>query len=150
MGSVHAITDVTGFGLLGHLMEVCRGSGLRARMRFGDLPLLDAAASLAEQGHVTGASDRNWASCENAVELPSNAPLWHRKLLTDPQTSGGLLVACSPEAAPAVLDIFREEGFDRAAVIGQPGARRGGHHDQLRKTGKRDRPAFAHKWVCPV
>jgi selenide, water dikinase len=117
--SVHAVTDVTGFGLVGHLMEMCRGSGLRGRMRFGDLPLLDAAASLAERGHATGASDRNWASCENAVELPADTPLWHRKLLTDPQTSGGLLVACSPEAAPSVLEIFREEGFDRATVIGR-------------------------------
>ena len=119
LDAVHAVTDVTGFGLIGHLMEVCRGSGLRAHVRFADVPLLEAAAALAEQGYATGASDRNWASCEASVELPANAPLWHRKLLTDPQTSGGLLVACSPEAASSVLDIFLEEGFERAAVIGR-------------------------------
>jgi selenide,water dikinase len=124
MESVHAVTDVTGFGLTGHLMEVCRGSGLRAHVRFSDVPLLDAAAVLAQQGHATGASDRNWVSCEASVQLPENAPLWHRKLLTDPQTSGGLLVACSPEAAPSVLEIFAQEGFERAAIIGrlEPGA----------------------------
>jgi selenide,water dikinase len=88
-------------------------------MRFADVPLLEAAAALAAQGYATGASDRNWASCETAVKLHPNAPLWQRKLLTDPQTSGGLLVACSPEVAPAVLDIFREEGFERARVIGR-------------------------------
>jgi selenide,water dikinase len=119
MESVHAVTDVTGFGLIGHLMEVCRGAGLHARVRFAQVPLLDAAATLAEQGYATGASDRNWASCEGSVQLPENAPLWHRKLLTDPQTSGGLLVACSPEAASSVLDIFLKEGFERAVVIGR-------------------------------
>jgi selenide, water dikinase len=117
--SVHAVTDVTGFGLIGHLMEVCRGAGLRATVRFADIPLLDAAVGLAEQGYATGASDRNWASCEASVGLPASAPLWHRKLLTDPQTSGGLLVACSPDAASSVLDIFFEEGFERASVIGR-------------------------------
>jgi selenide,water dikinase len=124
MESVHAVTDVTGFGLLGHLMEVCRGSGLHAHVRLADIPLLDAAAALAQQGYATGASDRNWGSCEGAVELPANTPLWQRKLLTDPQTSGGLLVACSPEVASSVLDIFRQEGFERAGVIGrlEPGA----------------------------
>jgi selenide, water dikinase len=119
LDAVHAVTDVTGFGLVGHLMEVCRGAGLRAELRFADVPLLDAAAALAEQGYATGASDRNWVSCEAAVALPAGAPLWHRKLLTDPQTSGGLLVACSPEAAASVLEIFRADGFDRAGVIGR-------------------------------
>src|SRR5687767_11632648 len=87
---VHAMTDVTGFGLAGHLMEVCRGSGLKAQVQFADLPVLTAARHLAEQGYATGASDRNWASCASAVTLPADAPEWHRKLLTDPQTSGGL------------------------------------------------------------
>ena len=119
MDAVHAVTDVTGFGLIGHLMEVCRGSRLHARVRFADLPVLPAAAALAEQGYATGASDRNWASCDAAVKLPPDAPVWHRKLLTDPQTSGGLLIACSADSAEAVLDVFRAEGFDRARVIGR-------------------------------
>ena len=119
MAAVHAMTDVTGFGLLGHLMEICRGSNLRATIRFADLPVLSAARHLAEQGYATGASDRNWASCESLVEWPSQAPVWHRKLLTDPQTSGGLLVACAPDAVSAVLDVFRSQGFKYAAAIGE-------------------------------
>jgi selenide,water dikinase len=119
MAAVHALTDVTGFGFLGHLMEMCRGSGLSAQIRFGDLPLLSAARHLAEQGYATGASDRNWASCEPCVTLPARAPLWHRKMLTDPQTSGGLLVACAPDAAASVLSVFAEQGFSHARVIGE-------------------------------
>src|SRR5581483_678883 len=118
MDAVHAVTDVTGFGLLGHLAEICRGSNLRAEIRFADLPVLTAARHLAEQGYATGASDRNWDSCAAMATLAADTPLWHRKLLTDPQTSGGLLVACSPEAADAVLDIFKREGFRHARVIG--------------------------------
>ena len=118
MDAVHAITDVTGFGLLGHLMEVCRGSGLKAELRYSEVPVLSAAQHLAEQGYATGASDRNWESCAGQVSLPRDAPLWQRKLLTDPQTSGGLLVACAPDSARAVLDVFAQQGFKHARVIG--------------------------------
>src|SRR5687768_10541674 len=119
MPEVHAVTDVTGFGLVGHLMEMCRGSGLHATVRFSDVPILSAARHLAEQGYVTGASDRNWACSEASVDLPQGAPLWHRRMLTDPQTSGGLLVACAPASARAVLGIFEKEGFASARVIGE-------------------------------
>jgi selenide,water dikinase len=118
MQGVHAMTDVTGFGLLGHLMEVCRGSRLTARLRLADVPVLTAAQHLAEAGYATGASDRNWASCEPCVSLPASAPIWQRKLLTDPQTSGGLLVSCEASLAAEVLELFRKHGFARAAVIG--------------------------------
>jgi selenide, water dikinase len=119
MDAVHAMTDVTGFGLLGHLMEMCRGAGLTAELRFADVPVLTAARHLAEQGYVTGASDRNWASLQDSVRLSSDAPAWHQKMLTDPQTSGGLLVACAPDAADAVLEIFAKAGFRHAALIGK-------------------------------
>ncbi len=119
MPGVHALTDVTGFGLVGHLMEMCRGSKLRAAIRFDDLPVLSAALHLAQAGFATGASDRNWASCEAQITMPADAPAWQRKLLTDPQTSGGLLVACSPDAAPAALEIFARQGFKRAKAIGE-------------------------------
>ena len=118
MPGVHALTDVTGFGLLGHLLEICRGSHLKARIKFEDVPILKAARHLAEAGFSTGASDRNWASYQGAVRMPGGAPDWHRKVLTDPQTSGGLLVACDRETAPAVLDVFRNEGFKHVAIIG--------------------------------
>jgi selenide,water dikinase len=115
---VHAATDVTGFGLLGHGLEICRGSGLRARIRFDDLPLLQDVAELARAGYRTGASSRNWASYGAEVALPPGLKDWQRDLLCDPQTSGGLLVAVAPEAADEALDLMRRTGFARAVVIG--------------------------------
>ena len=119
MEGVHALTDVTGYGLLGHLLEICRGSKLAARVAFDAVPILSAARHLAEAGYATGASDRNWTSFGAQVDLPSDWPAWRRKLLTDPQTSGGLLVACDAATAPAVLDLFKAEGFQQAAEIGR-------------------------------
>jgi selenide,water dikinase len=116
---VHAVTDVTGFGLLGHLLEVCRGSGVAAEIRFAELPLFEDTLALAEAGHVTGASARNWASHGAEEALPAGFPAARRAVLTDPQTSGGLLVACAPAAVPDVLALFRAEGHAAARVIGQ-------------------------------
>jgi selenide, water dikinase len=115
---VHALTDVTGFGLLGHLLEVCKGSKLHARLRWDRVPLLPQVRQLAEAGYVTGASKRNWAGYGALVDLGAHREL-ERALLTDPQTSGGLLVACAPSAVDEVLALFRADGFDRAAVIGE-------------------------------
>jgi selenide,water dikinase len=120
---VHALTDVTGFGLLGHLLELARGAGLKARLDMDSIPLLPGVRKLAEAGYVTGASGRNWAGYGHEVTLaPRIAPV-QQTLLTDPQTSGGLLVACAPDTVDEVLALFAREGFDRAAVIGemQPG-----------------------------
>jgi selenide,water dikinase len=121
MGGVHALTDVTGFGLLGHLLEICRGSKLAARIEYSAIPVLSAARHLAESGYVTGASGRNWTSYAAAVELPAGTPDSHRNLLTDPQTSGGLLVACDRATAPKVLELFKRQGFAQAAQIGELG-----------------------------
>ncbi len=119
MAGVHALTDITGFGLLGHLLEICRGSKLAAELEWSKVPVLGAARPLVEQGFVTGASDRNWSSYGDQVVLPAGETALMRKLLTDPQTAGGLLVACTPDTAPAVLEVFRTEGFADAAVIGR-------------------------------
>jgi selenide,water dikinase len=118
LDGVHALTDVTGFGLLGHLLEVARGAGLRARLEMAAVPLLPGVLALAEAGHVTGASGRNWEGYGNAVTLGRDIGQVQRNLLSDPQTSGGLLVACAPEAVDDVLALFRAGGFDDAAVIG--------------------------------
>lgn len=118
MPGVHALTDVTGFGLLGHLLEICRGSNLGAQVDFDRLPILPVALELVRQGHAPGAVDRNWASYGYEVELPADMPEWQRKLLCDPQTSGGLLVSCAAEDADRVLEVFHQEGFGYAAVIG--------------------------------
>ncbi|HEX4377530.1 MAG TPA: selenide, water dikinase SelD [Steroidobacteraceae bacterium] len=117
--SVHAMTDVTGFGLLGHALEMCRGSNLQARIRFGALPLLPGIADLARVPFRTGAATRNWSSYGAEVELGSGIVDWHRDVLSDPQTSGGLLVAVAPEEANRVLDKVHGAGFRQAAIIGQ-------------------------------
>ena len=118
MEGVHALTDVTGYGLLGHLLEICRGSKLQARLDFDRVPILSAARHLVQAGYATGTSDRIWTSCQEFVQLPEQWPQWRRKILTDPQTSGGLLAACDSATAPAVLDVFKTEGFQHAAAIG--------------------------------
>jgi selenide, water dikinase len=116
---VHAMTDVTGFGLLGHTLEIARGAKLTARVRYADLPWLPGVQAFVEQGVFTGASGRNWASYGEAITLAPELPEGARTLLTDPQTSGGLLVACAPESVDEVLAIFRAEGFGDARVIGE-------------------------------
>jgi selenide, water dikinase len=115
---VHAITDVTGFGLLGHALEMARGSRQALTIRGSEVPLLTQAAELAQQGFVTGASHRNWASYGGEVRLPAGYAEWQRHLLTDPQTSGGLLIACAPERADAIAQSIREAGCPAARVIG--------------------------------
>jgi selenide,water dikinase len=116
---VHAMTDVTGFGLLGHTLELCRGARIGARIRFADLPWLGDVQALAAAGVVTGASLRNWQSYGSNVQLADDLPTTAQTLLTDPQTSGGLLVACDPSEVDAVLFLLRDDGFDHAAVIGE-------------------------------
>jgi selenide, water dikinase len=115
---VHAMTDVTGFGLLGHGLEVCRGSGFGARIALSHVPLLDYAAELARACCRTGAAVRNWDSYGAEVD-PGTAKEWQRDLLCDPQTSGGLLVAVAPESVGETMDTIRAAGFSRAAVIGE-------------------------------
>ena len=117
--AVHAMTDVTGFALLGHLLEICRGSSLQAEINFADLPILTEALNLAELGYATGAAERNWSSYGSEVIVEEGLHEWHRKLLCDPQTSGGLLVACSPEIAESILTLFHDSGFQDARVIGK-------------------------------
>jgi selenide,water dikinase len=115
---VHAMTDVTGFGLLGHLLEVCRGSRLGARVKMSDVPLLENVPALAAAGLVTGASARNWASYGDEVQLAPGLEIVSKDLLCDPQTSGGLLIACARDAVADVLAVFTRHGFAQAAVIG--------------------------------
>lgn len=116
--AVHAITDVTGFGILGHGLEMARGSGLRVVIDRAALPLLSRAGELAQAGHITGASTRNWAACEAEVTLPGDCPDWQRALLCDPQTSGGLLVAVAPEAAEGWVRRLHDAGYPLAAIVG--------------------------------
>ncbi|OHB31417.1 MAG: selenide, water dikinase SelD [Phenylobacterium sp. RIFCSPHIGHO2_01_FULL_69_31] len=119
IAGVHAVTDVTGFGLLGHALEMARGAGLAAEIDADAPNLLAGVEAFVQAGVRTGASTRNWDSYGADVDLASALPAWRRDLLTDPQTSGGLLIAAAPEAADAVLALARARGFDRAAVVGR-------------------------------
>jgi selenide,water dikinase len=117
MEGVHALTDVTGFGLAGHLLELCRGAGLAASIRWHDVPVMPEAVEHVKAGVFTGASARNWNGYGKEIKL-SGLEDWQKNVLTDPQTSGGLLVACSPQSEAKVLDVFRRDGFDAARTIG--------------------------------
>jgi len=119
MSEAHALTDVTGFGLLGHLLAMCRASGVGARLEFDAVPLLPGVLDLIRAGMVTGASGRNWSSYRAEVNLAQSIDDARRALLTDPQTSGGLLVACAPAAVERILALFREQRFAQAAAIGE-------------------------------
>ncbi len=115
---VHAITDVTGFGILGHGLELARGAGLHIDLDLDALPYLTQAVALARQGNITGASHRNWDAYGAEVTLPADMPDWQRALLTDPQTSGGLLIAVAPGAADEVLAQIRAAGYPLASIVG--------------------------------
>jgi len=117
--AVHALTDVTGFGLLGHLLEIAKGSKVSASIDWKSVPVLPGALEFARDGIVTGASGRNWTGYGKHIKLGAGIGEAQMSLLTDPQTSGGLLVACAPGAVDEVLGIFRADGFDQAAVIGE-------------------------------
>jgi selenide, water dikinase len=125
IGGVHAMTDVTGFGLLGHLLEMCRGASLGpevklgAEVDFGAVPLFTRAQDFAEAGVGTGGAKRNWQSYGHEVDIATDAPEWWRAVLCDPQTSGGLLIACSPDSVPDVLALVRSRNSGPACVVGR-------------------------------
>jgi selenide,water dikinase len=116
---VNALTDVTGFGLAGHVLEMARAARLTAHIEMAQVPLLGGVSDLAAQGMVTGASGRNWAAYGHEVRLSASLPSVAQALLTDPQTSGGLLVSCAPESVGEVMAVFKRCGFAQAAEIGE-------------------------------
>ncbi len=118
LAGVHALTDVTGFGLAGHVLEMARGAGLDAHIEWSAVPLLEGVKALAQQGFITGASGRNWAGYGAEVVLPPGFSAVDQALLSDPQTSGGLLVSCAPDALDAVMAVFAQHGFDQPMVVG--------------------------------
>ena len=118
LAGVHALTDVTGFGLAGHVLEMARGARCDVQLDWAAVPLLAGVRALAEQGFVTGASARNWAGYGKDVVLPASFAAEDQALLSDPQTSGGLLVSCAPSALNEVLAIFHRHGFGQAGVVG--------------------------------
>jgi selenide,water dikinase len=123
---VHALTDVTGFGLAGHALEIAKGANAAVAIDWSRVPLAQGARALAQQGFVTGASGRNWAGYGAQVALPTGFAAEDKALLTDPQTSGGLLVSCDAASVGAVMDVFRRHGFEAVADIGEVVALAGG------------------------
>ena len=119
LDGVHALTDITGFGLAGHVLEMARGANAAVRIDLARVPLIEGVRALAAAGMVTGASGRNWAAYGHEVRLGAGLQPVDQALLSDPQTSGGLLVACAPDAVDAVLAVFRAQGFDAAADVGE-------------------------------
>ena len=119
LDGVHALTDVTGFGLAGHLLEMARGSHLKAQVDWDAIPVIQEAIKHVKSDIFTGASTRNWAGYGNEIELANDIGLWQQNVLTDPQTSGGLLIACAPEQEAQVLAILNADGFNSAKKIGQ-------------------------------
>ena len=119
LDGVHALTDITGFGLAGHGLELARGAKLKMKIQLEKLPLLPGVLAFAEAGVVTGASGRNWDSYGSEVSLPATTSDAYKAILCDPQTSGGLLVACAPEAEAEVLACFERQGFKAARTIGR-------------------------------
>ncbi len=119
LDGVHALTDITGFGIAGHTLEMARGAGLRAVLDWGRVPMLPGVLAMARDGFITGASARNWAGYGSDVVLDAALPPLAQSLMTDPQTSGGLLVSCTPQAVDKVLAVFAAEGFGAAAVVGR-------------------------------
>jgi selenide,water dikinase len=128
VAGVHAVTDVTGFGLLGHACELARGSGAGVEIDAAAAAWLPGVEALGQSGVRTGASGRNWESYGGMVDLPTGFPDWRRDLLTDPQTSGGLLIAVAPEAVDGLLTLAQEDGLEAVRVVGRvvPGPARVG------------------------
>ena len=119
IAGVHAMTDVTGFGLLGHLLEMCRGASLGASLQFAALPLLGEARRLAAAGIGTGGAQRNWQSYGREIDLPVDAPEWWHGVLCDPQTSGGLMIACAADSVTQVLELLQSRHFTASSILGE-------------------------------
>ncbi len=116
---VHAMTDVTGFGLAGHLLEMAQGANLQAKITFDHIPMIEEAIEYVQNNIVTGASTRNWQGYSQHVHADHELPTWQKNILSDPQTSGGLLISCAPEVESEVLDFIRKSGFISAQTIGR-------------------------------
>jgi selenide,water dikinase len=125
MPEVHALTDVTGFGLAGHLLEMSRGANLQANLTWHDIPVITEALEFVKEDIYTGASTRNWQGYGGEVSFGPAIEVWQQHLMTDPQTSGGLLIACAPEAKEQVLNLLQHSGFHEAKAIGHFGSGQG-------------------------
>lgn len=113
MPGVNAMTDITGFGLAGHLREMCEGSGVSAELDAKAIPRIDGIDRYIEQGCLPGGTERNFRACEAAITEVTAA---ERAILCDPQTSGGLLIAVAPDATDRVEKLLQDSGLPARAI----------------------------------
>ena len=117
--AIHACTDITGFALAGHAMEMSAGSGLTIDIEFAALPIHPHALEMYAKGETTGSNAANRALVAGKLDMAARLSAAQEELLFDPQTSGGLLLAVAMDQADALLQELRREGIDHAAIIGQ-------------------------------
>ena len=116
---VHAATDITGYGLLGHLSEMCKGSNVSAEIDSSEIPLINGTTELAERGFIPGGSKQNFKTSENYTKFSESMSEIENIILADAQTSGGLLISLSENQANEFLNRFRDETGMEAAIIGK-------------------------------
>ena len=121
---VHACSDVTGYGLLGHAAEMASGMQVTIELESARLPLLDSAVRLAEEGCLTGGCKRNRSYLEDKVTIDSSIPAGLVEVAFDPQTSGGLLIALPRKKAPDLVRALQRNGMNAASIVGYATARR--------------------------
>jgi selenide,water dikinase len=117
--AVHACTDVTGFGLAGHAFEMAHGARATFHISVDALPLLEGTLEMYRRGVSTGANKQNWAYVARHHRFARDLPAWHREIVADPQTAGGLLAALPESEAERAVQALRAGGVPHAAVIGQ-------------------------------
>ena len=117
--TIHGVTDVTGFGLAGHAMEMARGSGVTLEIDVDRLPIMAEALAMYRKGMNTGVNAYNRRLVSDHTRIEKDLPSWHEEIIFDPQTSGGLLVSLPENQAGLLLDALAHKGAPPAAVIGR-------------------------------
>jgi selenide,water dikinase len=115
---IHAATDITGFGLSGHAFEMASGSGVRLEFNLDDIPVMQEALEMYAKGVSTGVNRHNRQLVENHLRFEKNVPEWHREIVYDPQTSGGLMVAIPGGQGPKLITALKAAGVEQSCIIG--------------------------------
>ncbi len=115
---IHAATDITGFGLAAHSFKMAKNSGVTLEIDMGKIPIMREALEMYERGMSTGVNRYNQQLVEKSMRFENAMPAWHKEIIYDPQTSGGLLVSVPENEAPRLLTSLHNEGVNRASIIG--------------------------------
>ena len=115
---IHAVTDITGFGLGGHALEMAEGSGVTLEIRTDDVPIMREALEMYQKGMRTGVNPANRALIEESTHFEKSLPAWHEEIFVDPQTSGGLLMSLPASQSESLLEALRNSGVTKAQIVG--------------------------------